>query len=346
MSAAPATPWAPLVEVRDLHRAFEKVEAVRGLSFDIFPGQVVGFIGANGAGKTTTMRMMVTLETPSAGSIRVGGWDVVDHPAQVRRQVGWMPDAFGAYDYMTVMEYLDFYGRAFGFKATERARRVAEVMEFTDLTGLAERPMNKLSKGMGQRLCLGRTLLHDPALLVLDEPAAGLDPKARIEFKQLVRLLAAEGKTIFISSHILSELGEMCDTLLFIDAGRIVHHGSAESLQRSPEAQLVVSVGVAGDPAALHTWATLQPGIALVEATREGARLQFANAAPALLAAALRNLLAAGIEVVEFRREERRLEDAFVEMLRKVDGGGPPAWPTPPTAPTPPELPTTLPAAS
>jgi ABC-2 type transport system ATP-binding protein len=311
---------APIVELEDVRRQFRNVEAVRGISFQIMPGQVVGFIGANGAGKTTTMRMMVTLDLPTSGRIRIAGFDVLDYPHEVRRRVGWMPDAFGFYENMTVYEYMDFYARAFGFRGEERRRRVDEVMEFTDLSALAERRMNKLSKGMGQRLCLGRTLLHDPALLVLDEPAAGLDPKARIEFKHLVRLLAGEGKTIFISSHILSELGEMCDTLLFIDNGVIVHHGTAQSLQRGDDAAAIVEVRVLGEPVALHDWAKLQPDVSLIESTMAGAKLQIHGVDGAAVADVLRRMVAHGIPVTEFRREERRLEDAFVEMLKKVEG--------------------------
>ncbi len=317
MTTTPPLP-NPIVSVRNLRRHFGDVEAVRGLTFDIFPGQVVGFIGANGAGKTTTMRMMATLENPTSGTIHIAGRDVVNDPAFVRHKVGWMPDAYGAYPYMTVFEYLDFYARSFGFKGAERTRRVAEVMDFTDLAPIAGRMMNKLSKGMAQRLCLGRTLLHDPEVMILDEPAAGLDPKARVEFKQLVRLLAAEGKTIFISSHILSELGEMCDTLLFIDAGRIVHHGSSESLQSHEGADVVIDVQVAGTPDLVAHWAAMQPGVELVEMKRQSARLKFAAAGEAELAAQLRRMILDGVPVTDFHRESRRLEDAFVEILSKV----------------------------
>ena len=195
----------PVIKVRDLERDFGDVKAVCGISFEIEVGRVVGFIGANGAGKTTTMRMMATLEMPTAGSIRICGYDVVNSPNEVRHRLGWMPDAYGTYDNTTVLEYLDFYGRAFGYQSAERRKRLEDVMEFADLSPIADRQMSTLSKGMAQRLCLGRTLIHDPAVLILDEPAAGLDPKARIEFKNLIRLLAARGKTIFISSHILTE---------------------------------------------------------------------------------------------------------------------------------------------
>ncbi len=321
----------PIISVRNLHRSFDNVQAVCGVTFDIFPGQVVGFIGANGAGKTTTMRIMATLDTPTIGTVEISGSDVINFPDRVRAKIGWMPDNFGTYEHMTVFEYLDFYGRAFGYKGEARSARLREVMDFTDLTELAERPMNKLSKGMTQRLCLGRTLLHDPEVLILDEPAAGLDPKARVEFKRLVRLLAQQGKTIFISSHILSELGEMCDSLLFIDGGRIVHHGTAESLQEQASAQALIDVQVAGDPEPLRQWIQLNPGVTLVEMRKRGARVSFERDEPEFLAAILKKMITDGLVVIEFHREGRKLEDAFVDMLKKVE----PSRVTPPPLPMP-----------
>lgn len=346
---------APIIEVANLYRSFGTVHAVRGISFNIYPGQVVGFIGANGAGKTTTMRMMASLELPTFGRISIAGYDVVAYPNEVRKRVGWMPDSYGTYDNMTVEEYLDFYARAYGFKGEERERRVREVMEFTDLVSIRERLMDKLSKGMGQRLCLGRTLLHDPAVLILDEPAAGLDPKARIELKNLIRLLAEEGKTIFISSHILSELGEMCDTLLFIDAGRLVHHGSQESLLRHQGTTAIMDVLVSGSPQALLDWIDCNPGVALVSEIRRGARVEIelpqnrqddlspvTPGAPvdaeegdrAYLAYMLRKMIQEGVEVMDFHRQERKLEDAFVDMLSRVNAAKQAVAQTP--APLPP----------
>lgn len=322
MSTPPPLP-SPIISVRDLRRRFDTVEAVAGVSFDIYPGQVVGFIGANGAGKTTTMRMMVTLEIPDGGTIEIGGMDVVNFPAHAQRQVGWMPDNFGTYELISVAEYLDFCARALGFRGGDRRARVAEVMDFTDLTPLADRPMNKLSKGMGQRLCLGRTLLHDPPILILDEPAAGLDPQARIEFKHLVRLLAKEGKTIFISSHILSELGEMCDQLIFVHDGRLVHQGTSESLDAVSGAVALVEVRLADDSETAARWAELQPGVTLVETLDRRLRLAVEDAAPEALAALLRRMVQDGLPVSGFTRETRKLEDAFVDMVNKQRAAAP-----------------------
>jgi ABC-2 type transport system ATP-binding protein len=234
-----------------------------------------------------------------------------------------MPDSFGTYDHMTVLEYLDFYARALGYRGAERVQRIQEVMDFTDLTPLADRLSNKMSKGQTQRLCLGRALLHDPKILILDEPAAGLDPKARVELKRLIRILAEEGKTILISSHILSELGEMCDSLLFIDKGRIVHHGDADSMRRdSAQAEeTLVNVQVIGPPAKLIEWALTSPLVQVVEETRCGAKLSILSTDETIIASILKRMITDGLVVTDFHREERRLEDAFIDLLGRIDEG-------------------------
>ncbi len=314
----------PAIVVENLHRSFGKLQAVSDVSFSIDHGKVVGFVGANGAGKTTTMRILATLDYPTGGTLRVGGHNVVHYPEKVRRLLGWMPDSFGTYDNMTVLEYLDFYARALGYQGQERLQRIQEVMDFTDLTPLADRLSNKMSKGQTQRLCLGRALLHDPQILIMDEPAAGLDPKARVELKQLIRILAEEGKTILISSHILSELGEMCDSLLFIDKGRIVHHGDADSMTRasaSATAETLVNVQIIGEPAKLIEWALTAPLIQVVEETKRGARLRVQSTDEVTLAGVLRRLITDGFQVTDYHREERRLEDAFIDMLGQIDKG-------------------------
>jgi ABC-2 type transport system ATP-binding protein len=320
-TAAVASPTAatPFLEVRDLVRWFEGVQAVNGVSFTMPAGQVVGLIGANGAGKTTTMRILATLDIPDRGHVFLRGVDIVENPNEVRRLIGWMPDHFGPYGDTTVADYLDFFGRAHGLPGAHLAERVREVTEFTDLGPLSERAMAKLSKGQTQRLCLARTLLNDPDLLILDEPAAGLDPKARLEFKNLVRVLRDRGKTILISSHILSELGEMCDTLIFMDRGRVMHHGDTHTLLRSGarEGACTVDITVDGPAAPLLEWLTLRGNWKLVEERKTGVRAEFSSGEPAALAAELKRLVIDGIAVTDFHREQRRLEEAFVEMLRE-----------------------------
>ena len=312
----------PAIEVKKLHRSFFGVHAVRGISFAIVPGQVIGFVGANGAGKTTTMRIIATLDYPTGGTAEVCGVDVVQYPAEVRRKIGWMPDDYGTYNNMTVLEYLDFFARALGYKAKDRRQRVEEVMGFTDLDKLSGRLINKLSKGMGQRLCLGRALIHDPEVLILDEPAAGLDPKARVELKHLIRILAEEGKTVFISSHILSELGEMCDQLLFINQGKIIHHGTADSLKKGSSETTMVTVEVAADSDRLVDWATMAPNVTFKESTKLGARMEIDSTDPEVVALVLKRMINEGISVTEFHKEERRLEDAFIEILGEIEAGG------------------------
>lgn len=310
-----------MVELRAVFRCFGDVRAVDGISFSLRAGTVCGFIGANGAGKTTTLRLLATLDQPDAGSIRVAGLDVVDRARDVRRLLGWMPDNTPTYANATVLDYLDFFARAHGLQGAERTRRLGETMAFTDLHPLARRSLKGLSKGQLQRLGLARMLLPDPQLLLLDEPAAGLDPKARLEFKAAVRILRDQGKTLFISSHILSELDEMCDELLFIDEGHIVHHGTSESLRRGNSVGTAVTrlrIGVAGEAAALAEWLALQAGWRVLESLADGLRAEFAGTGREALALELRRLIAAGHAVCGFQVEEERLEDVFVSVLHKV----------------------------
>ena len=307
------------ISVKNLYRYFGKFKAVDGLSFEIPHGSVCGFVGANGAGKTTTMRMLATLDYPTMGSIEICGINVMNHPDKVRSLIGWMPDHFGNYEHMTVLEYLDFYARALGYSGKERMRRVQEVMEFADLIPLADRLSNKLSKGMTQRLCLGRSLINDPQVLIMDEPAAGLDPKARVELKHLIRILAEEGKTIFISSHILSELGEMCDSLLFINEGHIVHHGDAESLLQDDNANglSLYDVQIIGDPSKVSDWAVTSPYVEFIEDRKRGGKISIDSNDPEKAAEVLRRMIKDGLQVTEFHKEKRNLEDAFIDILEK-----------------------------
>lgn len=317
---------SPAIVANNLYRYFGTLKAVDGISFEVPHGSVCGFVGANGAGKTTTMRVLATLDYPTMGQVEICGINVVNFPAKVRSLIGWMPDYFGNYEHMTVLEYLDFYARALGYAGKERQMRVQEVMEFADLIPLADRLSNKLSKGMTQRLCLGRSLIHDPQVLIMDEPAAGLDPKARVELKHLIRILAEEGKTIFISSHILSELGEMCDSLLFINNGHIVHHGDAESLKQGTETGggYFFDVQILGDAQSVSNWVVTNPYAEFIETRKNGGRIRVESTENA--ARVLASMVKDGLQVIEFHKEQRNLEDAFIDMLDKVNT--PPAMPT------------------
>ena len=309
------------ISVKNLTRSFGKLVAVNNLSFEVPRGSVCGFIGANGAGKTTTMRMIATLDYPNSGTVSVCGHDVLNQPRQVRNLIGWMPDHFGNYAHMTVLEYLDFYARALGYAGRERQMRVQEVMEFIDLIPLADRFSNKLSKGMTQRLGLGRALLHDPEVLIMDEPAAGLDPKARVELKHLIRVLSEEGKTIFISSHILSELGEMCDHLLFVNDGQLVHQGDSQSLLRHGELADTTQyrVEIIGDSDSLAEWASMNPNVTYLETIKQGGRIEIDSADPEKAAYILARMIQDGLKISEYHREERNLEDAFIDLLEQTN---------------------------
>jgi ABC-2 type transport system ATP-binding protein len=315
----------PSIQVEHLCKSFDDFHAVNDLSFSIQPGSVVGFIGANGAGKTTTMRIISTLEMPTSGRVLVGGHDVVNAPQEVRRQLGWMPDHFGKYKHLTVLEYLDFFARSYGFKGEERIQRVEGILAFTEMERFRSHMMDKLSKGLTQRMGLGRALIHDPQILILDEPAAGLDPKARVDLKKLIRILADEGKTLFISSHILSELEEMCDTMLFIDDGRLLHEGGAQQLKEEHETGELRSyrmeVKVLDDPKPLYRWCDHQPQVQLLEELRHGAVIKILGDEPSAKHHMLKNMLADGLEIVDFHESSKKLEDVFVDLLQDKGRG-------------------------
>src|SRR5262245_56312028 len=220
-----------MIALRRLHRYYGKTRAVHDISFEVERGQVYGYIGPNGAGKTTSMRVLATLDIPTYGDAYVDGFSVVNDPDRVRRRLGYMPDSYGAYHNVNCHEYLDFFARAYGLVGRERHRAVQRVIDFTRMHPLLEKPIRGLSKGMKQRLCLGRSMIHDPSVLILDAPAAGLDPRARIELRELIRQLGADGKTILISSHILTELAEMCDRVGIIERGQLIATGTVDEIQ-------------------------------------------------------------------------------------------------------------------
>ena len=250
-----------MLQLDGLVRHFDGVHAVDDVSFTVERGQVLGFIGPNGAGKTTTMRILATLDTPQRGDARISGYSVVDDPDKVRRIMGFMPDYAGVYANTTVVEYLDFFARAHDLRGDERRRAVDHIIDFMGIDELRDRRVESLSSGLKQRVALGRAIVHDPDVLILDEPAANLDPRARIEFRTLIRELANDGKTILLSSHILTELSEMCDAVTVIEKGRILATGSVQDILENLRKRRLLSVRVAGPTAGVERFLLEQPGV-------------------------------------------------------------------------------------
>lgn len=314
----------PALECRNLYRFFGRLKAVNNVSFKAWPGQVLGFIGPNGAGKTTTMRILATLELPTAGDAFVHGHSVLDEPDVVRKKLGFMPDAFGKYPNMDVVEYIDFFARAYGLKGAQRRDAVERVLVFTELRKLAHKPIETLSKGMSQRLGLGRVLVNDPDVLIMDEPAAGLDPRARIELRELIDILARQmKKTILISSHILTELSEICDSAAIIEAGRVLASGTIDELrdlQRKHQGRQAATITIRVLSRADHVerWLNEQPFVSLVSGNGLNAvSFQFEGDEPAR-AALLRAMLGQGYEVSEFQGKVESLEDAFMAITKGI----------------------------
>ncbi len=329
----PATPTysgEPVLELKHLHRFFGKLKAVNDVSFKAYPGQVLGYIGPNGAGKTTSMRIIATLDTPTAGDAFICGYSVIDDPDKVRRMLGFMPDAFGKYQNMNVVEYLDFFARAYGLTGAKRRDAIDNVMVFTELRKLSDKPIFNLSKGQSQRLALGRCLIHDPQVLILDEPAAGLDPRARIELRELIRLMATQmKKTILISSHILTELGEICDSAAIIEAGKVLAYGTIDELskqQRVVQGQtghktiavrLLLDADPKHDAAALERWLVEQPFVAQVNVAGSEVAFEF-DGDPVAQQQLLAGMVKLQFPVVEFLGKTETLEDAFMSITKGI----------------------------
>lgn len=303
----------PLLEVRQLTRKFGSLLAVNEASFTIQKGEVWGFIGPNGAGKTTTMRAIATLDLPDEGDVYINGSSVLVEPQKARQTVGFMPDSLGAYSDTTVLEYLDFFARAVGLEPAARKKRIDQVMDFTDLRPLAERMMKSLSKGMSQRLCLAKTLLHDPELLVLDEPAAGLDPRARVEFRELVRALANEGKGVLISSHILSELSEVCDGVVVIEQGKIIRAGGVKQLAKDVSEHELLFIRILGSIDKLETTLAESRGVVSTRQEREGLVIEFQGSEEEI-SDLLASLVNQGLKPVEFHWHQVDLEELFLSF--------------------------------
>ena len=305
----------PVIELRQLYRFFGATRAVHDVSFEVGRGQVFGYIGPNGAGKTTSMRILATLDLPTAGDAFVDGFSCVNDPDRVRRRLGFMPDYFGTYADVDCYEYLDFFARSYGLVGRERHQSIQRTMSFTKLDELATKPIRGLSKGMRQRLCLGRAMIHNPSVLILDEPANGLDPRARIELREMIRQLAADGKTVLVSSHILTELAEMCDQVGIIERGRLLAVGSVAEIQRQQMPHRAVKLRVAGVAGPLALWLGERPDIS--EVKLDGDQIRFTHIGDeASEVALLREIVFADFPLAEFAAHSQSLEDVFMAVTK------------------------------
>jgi ABC-2 type transport system ATP-binding protein len=303
------------VETRALTRRFGKLVAVSDLDLKIPSGALFGLIGPNGAGKTTTLRMLAGLLEPSSGEILINGQPVNHDWRELKRQIGYMPDFFGVYEDMLVWEYLDFFARCYGLPAVRRVQVTGELLELVDLSEKRNAYVHTLSRGMRQRLCLAHALVHDPQVLLLDEPASGLDPRARVEMRELLRELGSMGKTIILSSHILTELAELCDSIGIIEKGRLVASGSLDEIRQHALQNRTLRLKVLSDPEQAQSILKNQPGVGQVYPANGHLEVEFLGdeeAAADLLAA----LVAGGARVASFSELASDLEEIFLQLTR------------------------------
>ncbi|MBL4849699.1 MAG: ABC transporter ATP-binding protein [Planctomycetes bacterium] len=302
-----------MIEIEEFTKSYDGFLAVRSLSLQIERGEVYGFIGPNGAGKTTTIRFLATLLEPTAGTARINGFDVVRSPWEVRRSIGFMPDSYGVYNGMRVGEFLDFFALAYGVPRVRRRQLIDDVLALVDLDAKKGDFVNALSRGMKQRLCLARTLIHDPPVLILDEPASGLDPRARVEIKEILRELATMGKTILISSHILTELADVCSSVAIMESGSLVASGRIEDVLAKVSEQRRVSILVLKEPEGAQRWLEGQPDLRDVELV--DGRLRFGFRGDAVRVAEIASKLAdRGHQPAWIEEHKPSLETAFLTM--------------------------------
>jgi ABC-2 type transport system ATP-binding protein len=304
------------VSVVNLKKYYGRTRAVDGISFNFASGQIYGFVGPNGAGKSTTMRLLATLEEPSGGDAFLDGVSVVEEPEKAHKLVGFVPDSLPTHRDMSVHEYLDFFARAYGLTGRHRRQVLERVEEFTGLTGIREKYVAALSKGMKQRVSVSRALLHDPPILIMDEPAAGLDPRARVELRELLKLLSWQGKAILISSHLLSELAEVCTGAIIIEQGKILRAGTMEQIlaQDVPNRMLIIRTLDPSDE--LQKQLLEMPHVEGVRMLVDSSIEVEINGPEEACSELLVRLIERKHRVVEFRPRRADLEDIFMNVTR------------------------------
>ncbi len=304
-----------IVEIQHFGKEYGDFTAVKDLSLSIAAGELFGFIGPNGAGKSTTIRFLATLLRASRGDATVNGYSVAKDPMNVRRSIGYMPDEFGVYDGMKVWEFLDFFAVAYNLSRTQRKQILPEVLELLDLTHKRNDYVNGLSRGMKQRLCLAKTLVHDPPVLILDEPTSGLDPRARIEVKALLKELRRMGKTILISSHILSELADCCTSIGIIERGELLMQGPIDDVYRKIRGNRVVTARISDNLDRALSIFRSNPEIHDMQVDGDTVTLEFMSPQHDT-AGILKNLIEQGVGVASFAEKEPTLEDVFMMVTK------------------------------
>ena len=319
-----------IIEIKDLTKRFNTASltgaarqriAVNNISFNIEGGEIFGLVGPNGAGKTTTMRMLVTLLKPDHGEILVGGYSIRKNANDVRRQIGFMPDSFGVYGDMTVQEYLDFFGACYKVHPQQRAHLITDLLDLVDLGHRRDDMVDTLSTGLKQRLGLARVLIHDPSILVLDEPASGLDPRARVEIRELLLEVARLGKTILFSSHILADVGELCTRVGIIEDGKLAALGTLQQLSEHVMPHRQIHIGLLDRKEEAKTMLQSITGVSEVRIVENTSRISLEvdfTGDDESIHQLLAKLLAEGFPVVHFSEESKNLEEVFMRTTKGI----------------------------
>jgi ABC-2 type transport system ATP-binding protein len=303
------------ITIENLRKHYGRTRAVDDVSFSFSSGQIIGFVGPNGAGKSTTMRIIATLDEPSSGEVFLDNISLVQEPEKAHRLIGYVPDALPGHRDISVHEYLDFFARAYGIRQPSRGKVVESIEEFTNLVGIREKHLNALSKGMKNRVSVARALVHDPAVLIMDEPAAGLDPRARIELRELLKVLSGQGKAILISSHILTELAEICTGAVIIERGKILRAGSLAQILTADVPHRTVLIRPLDGSEELYKHLLLQPNIEAVRRVDYAVEVDLAGTEEGCWEL-LANLVRHGHRIVEFRQQHAGLEQLFMNVTQ------------------------------
>jgi ABC-2 type transport system ATP-binding protein len=303
------------LHLKNVKKVFGKLNAVDNLSFNLKGGDILGFVGPNGAGKTTTLRIISTLDEPTSGDVLIDGQSILESPELARKMIGFVPDSLPVHQDMSVHEYLDFFARAYAIPYANREDMIDDLEEFTGLLEYRDRLLGALSKGMKQRVSIARALIHDPKFLLMDEPAAGLDPRARIQLRELLKELSKQGKGILISSHILSELSEICNSAVFIERGKLLKFGSMDEITTHQTSTRKLIIRPIGDSVDLIKFLLLHPGIE--NALMNGKNIEVDYSGSDLEATDLLSLLIKkDFKLVEFKFKQQNLESVFMDITK------------------------------